>query len=371
MSFIFWVKSRDDANVEDLVPSFKTLNVIDPKFERAVMVIDFTKLVGPLNNPSSPEGEFIKGQRLIWKDLVDGWGYANVPGWDDNSFDINLNDAKSKAPDYLVGGKFPDLPVVELLKHKIVVMYNDDVYVPNLTSYKGVYAAIDAGVNVWLTMRAPVFGALGPVDICESSLPPAVGNYGFYFAASSYSYSGWFRHYFTLDEQKDWYSLPMRVEHFIGANSLESTKWPNLPIDTALLHERYNWNRPGLGLLWIPEVAALPEVNWMAFRARFFQSGFVVSAEPMYLFNSSYGVDHPGDVGDACLSGYDGSPVAHRVQGSYFRTVHFSFTPLAIQPDSMQIITDTVFNYLYEPDQNAPLTKKNIYRYENLSIGQR
>jgi hypothetical protein len=46
---------------------------------------------------------------------------------------------------------------------------------------------------------------------------------------------------------------------------------------------------------------------------------------------------------------FNGRPVAHRLTTSLFKTVHFNFTPLAIDSTQMQVVVDSVLNWLYDP----------------------
>ncbi len=354
MNFAFWVKSRDDALVEDLVPSYRTFRVIDPRFERPVMVVDFNQFFGTVNTPKSGAGDSaFYLARNFWKSVVNHWGEKEFANWTDTTFNTNLNEKRSMAPDYMFAAKFSSgIPVVELLKHKIVIIYNDGVKPPDNRElqYSFIYDAIDAGVNVWLIMRTPLNGGLGSEPIFgESRVQWISNNYKKFFAVTSFNYSAWqFQSYYDS----------VRVEDFVMAKSgADLGGWPNIPIDTALLHANYIWNAD-LGCGWDGSVAALPEVNWTSFSQRYTSDGVLITAEPIYLYGSKYGQGgHP--LGGP-LANYDGSPVAHLVTGEYFKTAYFSFTPLALQPDSFMIAADRVLNFLYEPDPVEPASKNTF-----------
>jgi hypothetical protein len=72
----------------------------------------------------------------------------------------------------------------------------------------------------------------------------------------------------------------------------------------------------------------------------------------MYIFGSRYGQNnHPAG---GCLPDYDGSPVAHWLRSDYFKTVHFCFTPLAMDPVAFQVTANRVLNYLYFDNRMEP-----------------
>ncbi|MGH8015982.1 MAG: hypothetical protein ACREBV_07315, partial [Candidatus Zixiibacteriota bacterium] len=43
--FIFWCRSRDDALVPDLIPGFRSIRVINPRYERGVLIVDMTSIL--------------------------------------------------------------------------------------------------------------------------------------------------------------------------------------------------------------------------------------------------------------------------------------------------------------------------------------
>ncbi|MDF1545529.1 MAG: hypothetical protein P1R58_10550 [bacterium] len=359
MNFIFWIDSKDDAGVQDPVPMFSKIRVIDPKHERPVLVLDFSGGASPFNAPINPGGsDFFGPARRMWKEFVDHWGEANVPGWNQNgeSFDINLLEPHLKGgPDYFAvkGATYLPLPIAELLKHNVIIMYNDAVNAADNTTFEPIFRAIDVGTNVWSIMRSPVLSS-SPAsrDIIDTPVVQFSSDYAFYFAAEGVSFQGWLAYLFV--DPSDPFPNPVRIEDFTYADPLVSSwsgyQWPELHIDTALLHANYNWrpaeNPPfGWDYQWDPNLAALPEVNWMSFRTSFFERGTQVKSEPMYLYGSKYG---SGTLPNGWPT-FQGSPVAHRVKADYFRTVHMSFTPLAMNPEDFKIVADSMLNFLYVP----------------------
>lgn len=308
--FIFWVRSRDDAKVPDLTPTFVEMDVVNPKYEREVIVVW-------MNNPFTLQPSKFGAARHYWWEAVRTWQEAaGLPLNFDSVADF-INPA---------GPTGTNLPLRSLLSHKVVILYGDDVQpgVFSATSIQNLlYTAIDAGVNIWLCHRTPLIGGEDKEARFEA---PADFNYRFYFGVQALTFSGW-----------EWaangfhYDPPKRIEDFIGTYSLDATKWPELSVDTARLHSLYVWNYD-----YRPDLGALPEVDWCV-------RGF--ETEAMYLYKSMYGPSHP--LGEAYS--FDGRPVAHRLNRGYFRTVHSLFTPLAMEQVTAQQWVNNVMDFLYAP----------------------
>ena len=372
MFFLFWVSCRDDALVETPVPAmtlaqdkndksqYTAPRVIDPKFERSVLVIDFNTVIQKQSitapyNPDDTKPPFYT-QRGYWKGVIDNWGSVNVPGWNASSCDVTLAQPRERlAPDYMLAAKgYGELPIREMLKHKVIILYNDDISTPKQSLYQNVFRSIDAGCKVWSVMRAPLDGSPGTPDTCQvdciSSEYASKRGFAFYFGVSEVNYSSWQMHHFVGDGGN---SNPMRIEHFVRATSSEDLGgWPTLVIDSARLHSMYKWDAPAWEVTWRPDLAALPEVNWASYRPKYNARGTSVVCKPMYVFGSLYGQNnHPGG---GCLPGYDGSPVAHWLRADHFKTVYFSFTPLAMEPGPFQITANRVLNYLYYDNRMEP-----------------
>jgi len=252
---------------------------------------------------------------------------------------------RSQAPDYF-RTTYSYLKLVELLKHKVLIVSHDDIRYPAFNDKsEPIYTAIDAGVNVWVTARALVFGSH---NICQELYVPIPSDFRFYFGVEGMVYSGWWETY-----HGDRCSYSGNVADFIGAYSMDSTKWPNLIVDTALLHSRYRWS--GFNdLEWDPDIPCLPEVNW-ASRG--------IGTEVMYLYKSLYGNSHPMGTD----FNYEGSPVAHRKNTTMFRTVHCSFTPLGIDSLQMQVLTDSILTWLY-PEDLGDQSVSVVNRYKDAPV---
>ncbi|MFQ5498822.1 MAG: hypothetical protein ACE5FH_04040 [Candidatus Zixiibacteriota bacterium] len=343
MNFVFWVRSRDDAKVPDLVPAFKDIRVLDPKYERNVLVLDYTDR-GSFSRVSSSK---LDSAMAYWDRTINAWN-------PEASFDTTIDYLKMIL-DFPFGP-----PLRSLLQHKVIILYSDMGTESNF-EHSNIFKAIEGGVNAWMTMRAPIFG--GPQTPPNFGNPMGVGipvcgdankqtqNYCTYFGVVSTVYSGWFCTAIAGE-------LPgpclnqFRLEDFVGTFSMDQSRWPDLTIDSANLHQRYNWHILGprdanfVHLYgWEPEIAALPEVNWSVRRTP--------GTEAMYLYKSLYGSDHPLGF----IFTFEGSPVAHRFSNGVYRTVHFNFTPLGMEDANMQVVTNDVLDWLYDADLSAAPTR--------------
>jgi len=339
--FLLWVTCRDDANVEDLSPAFKELYVIDPKFERDVLVVDFSKVTNNVRyNAPMRTGLAIFD---TVRDSAKNYWAAVIKKW-------NPTVDFSKLTDYYYTNPRGDvLPLDVLLKYKLMVLYNDNVTTAGITDAgrpsqmgRNIYTAIDAGINAFLTMRAPTYSK---ANILPSGLPlePIIDAfYQTYFGVETVVHTSWLSWLVFLDETRP---VPVRIEDFVGAYSLNPAKWPDLTMDTTLFHRRYWWREDFNGLFrWIDTIAALPEVDWTS-RA--------YGTEPMYLYKSRFGTRGHFLGNDYT---FDGSPVAHRLDAGLFRTVHCNFTTLGMDSLQSQVFLDSVLNWLYDEYLTAPPT---------------
>ena len=402
-NFVFWVRCRDQARVADLTPDWTSLQAIQPRYERGVVVVDFSKTLMRTNAPHPDttkrtwDGQIPVVPQQYWLDVITAWD-STIGGemvvfntTDPISGDITI------AEDYvLIDREALRVSLKRLLSHKLIILYNDGLEASGISAggvpYSGlgdnIYTAIDAGVNAWAVMRTPLEGG--------KSMSAIIGNpnlvipdpwYSYYFGVQSMVYSGWGYHSYDVtpnstghweyDEFGDstWIAgrlceyqympigkrITYRIEDFVGAVS--PTGWPDLNIDTVLLRERYFWNEDyqdplpcfgwggpyqwgGGGWPQVPmpdTLRALPEVNW---------ASRVYGTELMYLYKSFYGGSH--FLGE--FWNFDGTPVAHQLDRGLFRTVHFCFTPLAMDPEPMQLVINEVLAYLFNPEQFEPVS---------------
>jgi len=334
MQFVLWLRARDDARVPDLVPYYREFPVIDPRYERDVAVLDFTKptsskLSEPIMGPLPTDRDTIK---FYWKRALDAWG-------ENTGRDIVFDTAYTTvgplaqylvSPDYMFMGRLgKGAPIAELLKHKVLIIYDDALTMPQEDQWTTIYKAIDAGINVWLTGRTTVIDG-NPSSPPGGRVPPFP--YLFYFGVDSMGYSGWASYF---PPPIGWNIPTGYYQDFIGTFSTKPGEWPDLQVDTALLHSRYRWSIMSYDY-WRSDYPGLPEVDWCV---RSF------GTEILYKYKSVYGSSHP--LGGSQV--FHGRPVGHRLATSLFKTVHFNFTPLAMEQSTMQVVVDSVLNWLYDP----------------------
>ncbi len=355
MYYLFQVRSRDDAGVADLAPAFRTFTVINPAHEREICVVDYT---------------FAGSRRytvIYDNDVAKAYWYNQIKTWADSRTDLDIptgldlfdttqiNDIggspfRRQSKDYFRPGYV--LPrLVELLKHKVVIIYADDVKHQDFHTKSGaVYTAIDAGVNVWVTARCLLIGGTGTVD-CSSFNNGVPADFTRYFGVVGQAYSGWVGN--MRNTLCDYYSN--NPADFIGAYSMDQTQWPDVSIDTARLHSLHRWadETSTSWHRWRPELPVMPEVNW---------SSRAFGTEVMYLYASIYGSSHP--IGSEFI--FDGSPVAHRYVTTQFKTVHFNFTTPSLGTDSADVLINSVINWLYPID--APEGVSVVDRYKDARV---
>lgn len=352
--FFFWARCRDDAKVPDPVPAFESFDVLEPKFERSVLLVDLSPEGAGyrFNGPKHPDDGFRNEGKVYWDRVIKAWDPSVLPTFD-------------TAVDYRYFHTTLDLGqqfrLQDLTKYRVVILYGDDVYRSkfwglNQTSpadaVAALYTAIDAGVNVWSMMKAPSSVEHLSGDVCDAPLTiPPDNSYQRYFGLETITYHTWL----VLASITDlpglcdlgWCNpcVNRRMEDFVGAEVPQGFgNWPNLNVDTANLHSRYFWPdsfafnpvyyTKNLG--WRPDIAAIPEVNWVSRR---------YGTEIMYLYKQK----RPGENIMGPFWNLEGRPVGYRYRTNVYRIAYFTFTPLGLEDVAAQEVIDTVMNFLYEP----------------------
>jgi hypothetical protein len=340
--FIFWVRSRDDALVADPTPAFAIFPVVDPRYERDILVIDFTIPGDPPYSQINIRDSSYSMLKHVFYDFIHRWNPEIV-------FDTTALDH-----DYIRAADFwaRPLPIQKLLSYKMMILYSDWVRSSDFMSgadinHPRVMTAIDAGINAWVTGRAFLYGNLSVGD----AFPPVPDEINYYFGVRSVFFSSWSAFFRGANPFNGYEEI--RMEDFVGAYSMDESRWPHLDIDTALLHARYKYWEGGSPLVvdcpWIPDTAALPEVNWC-------QKAY--GTEVMYLYKSMYGGNHP--LGYP-FNAMEGAPVAHRLETNLFRTAWFMFTPMAIDSVQMQQLANSVLAWLYDPTLGSSTVNEKRY----------
>lgn len=332
MYFVFWVRSRDDAKVPDLTPAYETFSVIDPQYENDIGVVDISTGF-KINHP------FHDTCKAFWGRVVDNWEQetGTVVNFDPDSNYSVASDAQ--------GFSFS---LRRMLSHKTLILVNDNTFAGALGAtpfVEDVTTAIDGGVNVWICGRCQIMGGEGAArnpDVFSGLSNSTLNLYLNYMGVENMVYSGW---------EYEIYYNNLRIEDFVGGLSLNTAEWPDLPVDTALLHSRYMW----LGHYpWRPDVAALPEVNW------YIRS---VGSQAMYVYKSKYGSHHP--IKNEPFYDFQGRPIMSRVNRGWFRTVHSLFTPYSIKETAAQSLINNVLTWMYDPFLTAPPDEP---RYDDAEI---
>ena len=323
-TFIFVVRSRDDAEVPDLTPNWRSFTVINPQHERDVLVVLWSNSAD--ENKSDDDST-----RVFWKNALDDWITDGRVG--DVEFDSALDI-------HHVSGYTQHNTMLKLiLRYKVAIMVQDAEVSGQWSSQgqavRNTITALQTGVNVWVTARVPLGSHGTGSQIAVDYASPA---YQYFFGIQQTTFPGWSSGFFNNTDGYG-FGLP-RTEHFIGTLSLDEDKWPELAVDTVSLRTRYRWEG-SIDPLQFPfypylqEPGALPQVGWCV---RTFDT------EAMYLFKSYYGNEHA----QFTELSYHGRPVGVRLNRGLFRTVHFMFTPLVLEPTSASVMIDGVMDWLFD-----------------------
>lgn len=339
-NFIFWVRARDpvDQSLVDPVPPFASVRVLDPQFERDVLVVNWSS--------GAHENRILKdSSRTCWNRAIESWitdrGATEEIDFDDDRDIVWVSDLS-------VGSKLIELAV----RYKILIL-EQDAAVSGSWNAEGtlshqIYTAIASGSAAWAAMRVPIgthqFGG-GPTTQAASETYEAM------FGVQQVHYTGWAAGFYLISDGYG-FGLP-RIEDFVGASSEDTDRWPDLAVDAVFLRTRYDWagSLEPLEFPYYPymaEIGALPEVGWAEPSPE---------AEIMYRYRSLYGDSHPIYPELA----FQGNPVMHRVDRNTFRTVHSLFTPHALEADGAQLMTNAVLDWLYEPREASELPVQQNY----------
>jgi len=324
--FMFVIRSRDDAQVPDLTPAFKTFELINPHHERDVLVFNWSNTADE-HNPRSARVD------TFWNNAVNNW--ITQTGKDAEYI---------RTRDYVRAGQVGGLTnlLKRLLSYKIVINVQDGAvsgsWANNAEAVSNVFTALQSSTMAWSCTRVPIgsfsWGEAG--DIVDAS-----SAYTYYFGLEEYEYTGW-----------GYYSQAaggyVRIEDFSGALTLDPARWPELKVDTARLHFYYDWadaQSPYVPGGWNPSTPALPEVGWCV---RSYDT------EVIYLYKSMYGSEHP----IFSYLSFQGRPVAHRLNRGLFRTVQWLFTPLGLEQTSAQVAINNTLDWLWDGWLNLEVAGK-------------
>lgn len=331
MNFLFWIRSRDDADVADLTPDYASLRVIEPKHERDIFVLDLRPATGS-HRP------FPDTTRQWFDRILQAW-IQTRPNAADMEFDVTQ--------DYASGGQYCCSEELKakflraMLSYKVMIVYCDNIQMAvswgeqneSTTLLPFVYTGLTADVNVWVIGRNLFHGTFDTEQYSVKQMSPS---YAAFFGVSSTTFTGWGRSLFYDPANRS------AIQDFTVALSIDPARWPDLPIDSANNRNRYVWldTRPSgkadyFAAYYQPK-NALPEVGW---QSRTFET------EVQYLYGSYYGEsEHPSGA-EYTLSG---RPVAHRLNRGLFRTAHWKFSPMAMDEAQAQPVINSMMNWLYD-----------------------
>lgn len=394
-SFLFWVRARDDAFVPDPTPTFSMFTVILPRHERDLLIVDnaklsFTQNINGLYNPDCATHPVLGGfedgidtAKASYSQYLDNWrsgfvGSDNSSGFDTATFEPCGADTgaippnsiecdhtqylpKNSSPDYMLGAGLPNgftpwRPTLrDILKHKVVIMYKEHVQ-SALPVKQGTAGAIWidegalSGVNFW-TMSRAVFQPTGFNK--DTAMLYGVQNQGVpvvyseNFGVTGGFWQGWYGMNVTRQSPSNPLT-PVRNEDFIGAVPVESfspSEFPELVVDTGRLHSKLRWSDPDLcGRAWkdyrfMDSIGALPEVGFTIPNTN-------AGTESIYLYRSRF-EEAKYPFFDLPFNDYQGTVVAVRRDAGFYRTSHWVFTPLVLEPTSFQVAFNTMMDWLF------------------------
>jgi hypothetical protein len=407
--FVLWCKSQDDSKVEDPVPAFSWISVIEPKFEREVIIIDVTNYGlwtgGNLNWPKMPNIYWGWVNQSItpsdWPTTVKSVYGRLINNWKPGSFDTAnilpsvtistkavtgaetselLDYAKYKCTqDYFAVGAIGSSPVLaslgvcafslrDILKHKVILFVKDNACQDASMNFDGslegkfIADGISAGMSAWAMVRNPFGGTYNE----GAGLYNVPSLYASIFGVQLLNRTAWggFVTYHPAI-RTDWdrtYGGPgqIRIEDFVGANSLISSL-PDLRIDTTLLEDRYIWIGGVYELFHHPFrwpsdhkiiLGALPEVGYAqkfpgaASQALYLYESKNKGKKPVYPVVYSYSSDGVDSLRIGHVSEYQGTIVGLRYETPLYRSAHFSFTLLPFEETAAQEVVNSVMDWL-------------------------
>lgn len=314
-NFVFWLRARDadDASVYDPTPALVTMRVVDPQFERDVLVVEWTNSADE-NGPRK-----LDSVAAFWGELVDHWleQEGQTRG---QAFDRILDYGR------LSSGFTGDKLLKAAMSHRVLVLLQDAAVAGNWArvaeSRNLVLTAVQAGASAWLAARVPAgtfVAGSNPSVVAVDSITQAS------FGAASYRFTGWLQ-YAMINGA--------RIEDFTGATPTEEFAGPPLAVDSAALHSYYRWSAADYP--WLANLGALPEVGTLVPSP---------GAEVWYRYRSLYGGSPPPGL-DYSLQD---QPVMIAFENGISRTTLSLFTPYAFDQETARALTAEVLDWLYEP----------------------
>ncbi|MFQ5607791.1 MAG: hypothetical protein ACE5GA_07570 [Candidatus Zixiibacteriota bacterium] len=396
LTFLFWVRARDDAFVPDPTPSFGIFNAIEARHERDLLVVDFNttgvfKNINGIWMPCSTDSAVTLGQASAKKRVVEyvsGWkaglvGHTNAFAFDTGTFncfedDSNLVppdrkcsevDPRFSSPDYMFvqgfglsgSSGFFGASLRDVLKHKVVIFLKEHVQNPipmraGSNGEKFLLSGVLDGINFWTMSRAPFlprgFQHLEPVTYGTSDVQvPFI--YSSIFGILGGAHQAWygmaiFRDPARLEDS----TIPAveRNEDFVGAATSEffsSAEFPHLTVDPDRLRDGLRWVNTSIcrdsrvHYPFLDTIAALPEVGFTI-------PATILGTRAIYLYESLYG-EQSYPFWALPFKDYEGTVVAVRRNAGLFRTSHWQISPLVMDSATFQVAFNSMMDWLFQP----------------------
>jgi len=223
LNFIFWARARDplQGDLCDPTPVTAIIRLIDPKFERNVMVVEWTNTADE-NGPRK-----LDSVTAYWQTLVNYWSGRQA-------FEIPVPFDRARDYGRISAGFTGEKLLKAVMSHRILVLLQDGAVASNWAKVpserRTVLSAIQAGASAWLAGRVPAGAAIagsGPTETVFDTLSQRC------FGAASYRFTGWLYYSMVFGE---------RIEDFAGAAPTEDFRGPGVTVDSAALHARYRWD---------------------------------------------------------------------------------------------------------------------------------
>lgn len=395
-TFLFWVRSRDDAFVPDPTPSFGMFNVIEAKHEKDILVIDLSLIAPQLEITGNiipcasnvDRREWRRGAeqaKRMFSEYIQEWRPGSIGGDASAGFDTGTfqpcgedsilvpaaNDCTEfgmdpgfTSPDYQLFNLPPVNPyrtrLRDILKHKVVIFVKEQILRP-LPFNEGqspqgwLVDGVLSGVNFWVMARAPFmergFSELDPYPFATTpgAVPPIYSNI---FGIEG----GFFQAWYGMAVQRSRAGEPgepVRTEDFVGAITTEffsTTDFPELAVDPLRLEANIRWNDTLLceypryhsaHYPYIDSIASLPEVGYTI-------PITTIGTESIYLYKSRFGeAKYP--FFDLDIDNYEGTVVACRRDAGLFRSSHWQFAPAGLDSATFQVAFNSMMDWLFQP----------------------
>jgi len=329
--FVFKVRTRDDAFVEDPTPSISTFQALNPKCERGILVLDLTKyectpLGGLVGNCPGVEAK-------IGFNLVEEYYHPYFSGVLEEAIGVTFTDGVDSTNIFYTapGADVVYLPGPELMaRYKLVIVIAEDAHTKTPDEWKdalGFY--MDMGGNVMLTgpdhlVPAQEYNFFSGDPLLWNRLVPVSLNS---FAYQYFNIEAVYLAAFGFSTELVLFGfVPWTFEEMGVALSLESGELPDMVVDSAHLAEYAVYIPPyaTTGGIWndgppYPFLHnAVPGVNY-------FISGGL--AQGIYMSSSVPGAVTGGEL--------DGAIVGYRYKEEGFKSSVFGFPLYAMERDAL------------------------------------